>query len=267
MQVTQIYTKSPLRNFCYVIHNGTEALAIDAFDGAAMADHLRQQGLDLKAIVNTHHHHDHTCGNAALVAATGAPVWAHPDAAIDGAEGVLAHGHRITLSGSASEGDYVEVLDTPGHTMSHVCLLVVEGGTPKAIVTGDCIFNGGVGNCRNGGHPDALYETVRDVFAPLPDDITVYPGHDYFTNNLQFSLSIDPELGEAEELLAQYPQSEERFVQASLGLERRVSVFFRTDEPRIQSLIAARAAAQGLALTVSDSRGAFLALRQLRDRW
>src|SRR3546814_16763655 len=51
----------------------------------------------------------------------------------------------------------LESLDTPGHTMSHVCLL--SRGDQPALFCGDTLFNAGAGNCHNGGHPSELYQT------------------------------------------------------------------------------------------------------------
>lgn len=270
MHVTQLYTGSPLRNFNYLIRHGDAAVCIDPFDGDEMAAYLRTEGLTLSAIINTHHHHDHTLGNAALAAATGAPIWCHKDAAIAGAKAQLSHGQKITLGPANSAGEakadesYIEVLDTPGHTMSHVALLVVDEGKPTALVAGDCIFNGGVGNCHNGGNPDVLYETVRDIILTLPDNVIIYPGHDYLANNLSFSLSIDAELEEARQLLAQYPQNDSRFIEANMALEKRISLFFRTGEERVQQLVGAASAG---ASAEDRSRATFLKLRDMRNRW
>lgn len=264
IQVQQIYTKSPLRNFCYVIHDGKDALCVDPLDGDAMAAHLAKEGLTCKAIVNTHAHYDHIKGNSALAAATGAPIWCHSAAEIPAASARLSHGQKLSFT-SDDSSTYVEVLDTPGHTMSHICLLVVVAGKPTALVAGDCLFNGGVGNCRNGGDPDALYATVRDVILGLPDDVVVYPGHDYLANNLQFALSIDEDLAEARELLAQYPQSDSHFIRADLALEKRISLFLRTSEEAVQQKIAAKSTTKGDGQ--DPSRDAFVALRALRDSW
>lgn len=268
MQVAQIYTRSPLRNFNYIIHDGSEAICVDPFDGKKIAAQLHAMGLRLKAIINTHAHYDHICGNEALKAAphvaADTPIWCHPDADIPNIDARLLDGQQIAF-GDADQQNSIKVLDTPGHTMSHLCLLVIKAGKPVALVAGDCIFNGGIGNCRNGGHPSAMYETVRNVILQLPEDIIVYPGHDYLANNLEFTLSIDPDLDEARELLSQYPQSETEFIAADLGLEKRISLFFRSHEPRLQRLVAKAA---GLEDTEPfGCREAFLALRQLRDRW
>ena len=68
----------------------------------------------------------------------------------------------------------LECLDTPGHTMCHICLR--SHAEQPALFSGDTLFNAGAGNCHNGGHPEDLYATFVDQLAKLPDDTRVYPG-------------------------------------------------------------------------------------------
>src|SRR4029078_3343104 len=88
----------------------------------------------------------------------------------------------------------LEVLDTPGHTRSHVCLLAHGQGddhTP-ALFCGDRLLNAGAGNCYNGGDPGLLYETFVNQLAKLSDATRVYPGHEYMERNLAFTLDREP---------------------------------------------------------------------------
>jgi hydroxyacylglutathione hydrolase len=90
-----------------------------------------------------------------MVAATGARIIAHARAraSIPEVDQGLAAGDIVRI-GKTIE---LEVLDTPGHTMSHVCLL--SHSDHRAIFCGDTLFNAGAGNCHNGGHPEELYDT------------------------------------------------------------------------------------------------------------
>jgi hydroxyacylglutathione hydrolase len=98
-----------------------------------------------------------------------------------------------------SAGDVVKVgrtvelkaLDTPGHTMSHVCLL--SHTDQPALFCGDTLFNAGAGNCHNGGHPEELYKTFDRQLAKPPQSTLIYPGHDYMENNLRFTLNREPD--------------------------------------------------------------------------
>ena len=85
----------------------------------------------------------------------------------------------------------LEALDTPGHTMSHVCLL--SHTDQPALFCGDTLFNAGAGNCHNGGHPEELYKTFDQQLAKLPQSTLIYPGHDYIENNLRFTLNREPD--------------------------------------------------------------------------
>ncbi|HJP37167.1 MAG TPA: hydroxyacylglutathione hydrolase family protein, partial [Gammaproteobacteria bacterium] len=151
MIVEQIWTGNAYRNFNYLIvcPESGEAMAVDPLDHEKCLRAAEQGGWKIKYVLNTHEHFDHTGGNEAVIAATGATLLAHANAkdAIQGIDRGLAAGDVIKI-GSTVE---LEALDTPGHTMSHVCLLS-HTETP-ALFCGDTLFNAGAGNCHNGGHP------------------------------------------------------------------------------------------------------------------
>ena len=86
----------------------------------------------------------------------------------------------------------LESLDTPGHTMSHVCLLS-RTDQPAFVLRRYAVQTRVPENCHNGGHPEELYDTFVQQLAALPDDTLIYPGHDYIANNLQFTLDREPD--------------------------------------------------------------------------
>src|SRR3546814_8981217 len=103
---------------------------------------------DLTQILNTHEHGDHIGGNKPMVAATGAAILAHRKARdrVPGMDRGLGAGDVVSVGRTVE----LEVLDTPGHTMSHVCLL--SRSDQPCLFSGDTLFNAGAGNCHNGGH-------------------------------------------------------------------------------------------------------------------
>ena len=167
MLVEQIWTGNDYRNFNYLIAcpETGEALAIDPLAHELCLKVARERGWQITQVLNTHEHFDHIGGNAALVAATGARVLAHanaresiPDLAIGlDAGDVVRVGRTVELL----------ALDTPGHTMSHVCLL--SQTDQPALFCGDTLFNAGAGNCHHGGHPEQLYRTFAEQLARLDD--------------------------------------------------------------------------------------------------
>ncbi len=122
MIVEQIWTGNAYRNFNYLIvcPDSGEALAVDPLDHQKCLARAKAKGWQITQIVNTHEHGDHTGGNGPMIAATGAKLLAHKNAGarIDGIDRGLAAGDVIKV------GKRVELLalDTPGHTMSHICL-------------------------------------------------------------------------------------------------------------------------------------------------
>jgi glyoxylase-like metal-dependent hydrolase (beta-lactamase superfamily II) len=141
-----------------------EALVVDPLDAAQALAAARTRGVQITQVLNTHEHRDHTDGNAGVVAATRSKVLAHAGAArvIGGVDRGLARGDVIRVGRTVE----LEVLDTPGHTRSHVCLLA-HGESP-ALFCGDTLFNAGAGNCHNGGDPGLLYETFVNQLADCP---------------------------------------------------------------------------------------------------
>jgi len=171
----------------------------------------------------------------------------------------LASGRRLDGVTSVE----LEALDTPGHTMSHVCLLS-HTDTP-ALFCGDTLFNAGAGNCHNGGHPSELYQTFAGQLAKLPDKTLVYPGHDYIANNLGFTLDREPDNKKAQQMLPQMrDQDPSRALVTTLALEKEINTFFRLHSPTVIARL--REAFPDLPDN-PDAKMVFLKLRELRNRW
>ncbi|MDX1424655.1 MAG: hydroxyacylglutathione hydrolase [Kiloniellales bacterium] len=263
MIVEQIWTANAYRNFNYLIAcpETGEALAIDPLDHKKCLARAKDKGWDITQILNTHEHGDHTGGNKAMVAATGAKLLAHANARdkIPGIDRGLAAGDVVRVGKTVE----LEALDTPGHTMSHVCLL--SHTERPALFCGDTLFNAGAGNCHNGGHPAELYQTFTGQLAKLADETLIYPGHDYIANNLRFTLDREPDNARAAKLLAEIEdQDPDRALVTSLALEKEVNTFFRLHNPSVVAQL--REAFPDLPAE-PDARTVFLKLRELRNAW
>ncbi len=263
MIVKQIWTANAYRNFNYLVvcPETGEALAIDPLDHAKCLAAAKEAGWTITQILNTHEHGDHIGGNAAVAKATGAKILAHANAKDripDMARG-LAAGDVVKVGRTVE----LEVLDTPGHTMSHVCLR--SHTDQPCLFCGDTLFNAGAGNCHNGGHPNELYKTFSEQLARLPDDTLIYPGHDYIENNLKFTLDREPDNREAQSLLDRLAgQDPAHAFVSTLAVEREVNTFFRLSSP---SVIARLREAYPDLPDEPDPRTVFIKLRELRNTW
>ncbi len=263
MIVEQIWTGNAYRNFNYLVAcpETGEALAIDPLDYRKCLAVASDKGYEITQVVNTHEHGDHTGGNRGIVEATGAKLLAHWNAGsrIPGVDVGLKAGDVVRVGKTVE----LESLDTPGHTMSHVCLL--SHTDQPALFCGDTLFNAGAGNCHNGGHPEELYDTFAGQLARLPDDTLIYPGHEYLANNLRFTLDREPDNADAAALLARSDsQDPDDALITTLAQEKTINTFFRLHSPTVIARL--REAFPDLP-DEPDARTVFLKLRALRNSW
>ena len=263
MLIERIWPDNDYRNFHYLIAcpETGEALAVDPLDWQKCLAAAKARGWDITQVLNTHEHRDHTGGNTGLIGATGAQLLAHAGAAsrIGNVDRGLAKGDLVRVGKTVE----LECLDTPGHTLSHVCLFARTD--QPALFSGDTLFNAGAGNCHNGGRPEALYETFATQLARLPDATRLYPGHEYLTRNLEFTLDREPGNTDAEHMLRRTKGTDPKDAPiTTLGEEKRMNTFFRLRSPvvieRLRQLFPDIGAQP-------DAKTVFLKLRELRNRW
>lgn len=263
MIVEQVWTGNAYRNFNYLIAcpETGDALAIDPLDYTKCLAVAKARGWTITQILNTHEHGDHTGGNKGVVAATGALIIAHKNAkrSIPNMDRGVGAGDVISVGKTVD----LECLDTPGHTMSHICLL--SKTDQPALFSGDTLFNAGAGNCHNGGHPNDLYDTFQNQLEKLGDDTRIYPGHDYLVNNLEFTLDREPDNATARQLLAAVEnQDPNDALVTTMSQEREVNTFFRLDSPSVIARLQEQFPDIG---SNPDTRTVFLKLRELRNSW
>ena len=168
---------------CYLIwtEGSSEAAVIDPGGGGRkILASLREKNLELRYIIQTHGHWDHTGAAAFLARKTSAPVYLHP--ADHDPKSLIGKLFRITQPSFLPLQDgqtlplgplSIKVIHTPGHSPGSVCLLVED-----SLFTGDLLFAGGVGRFDfKGGSFRELVKSLRERLAPLPDRLRVYPGH------------------------------------------------------------------------------------------
>jgi glyoxylase-like metal-dependent hydrolase (beta-lactamase superfamily II) len=160
------------RNFVYLVidERSGEALAIDSgWDIDPIAAVVRDDKLDLKFAIATHHHSDHAATLWQLARMFDAKVVAHRSSPLSHDLGV-DHGDTLSLGKRK-----VRILHTPGHTDDSIC--VYDG---KNLFAGDTVLIGTCGRTdMMGGSPKKMYNTLQSVILELPRGTILYPGHDY----------------------------------------------------------------------------------------
>lgn len=166
------------------------AILVDAgAEPERLLGELRRRRLELTAILQTHAHGDHIAALPEVVAATGAPVYLHPDARgmLESAEENLSAFAGMPVTAPVAtvpvqDGDRLDLLDrpvgvlhTPGHAPGSVCYHFAGDGI---VFTGDALFQGSIGRTDfPGGSLETLLAGIRDRLLTLPDDTHVHPGH------------------------------------------------------------------------------------------
>ena len=200
-------------NLAYLVYGKKQAMAID---GGAWEEILRlvdRQGLVLSYVTNTHHHPDHTPGDEWLLRHTQAAYWSDKD---------LADNMEILL-----DGEKVLVYHTPGHTDDSVCFY-----TGQALISGDTLFNGTIGNCFSGNLKN-FYLSIRRLMA-LPAETIIYAGHDYVRDSLAYAEYLEP----GNEAIARFRQSyTPDHVYSTLADEFQINPYLRFNEPSIVNLL------------------------------
>lgn len=169
----QIQVK-PMDNFSYIVadDNTKEAVVVDAgtYVETIIAKAL-SNNLNIKYIISTHEHSDHTAGNKDLALATNAKIVAHRKSRIY--KDIVVEDGNIIKIGEIE----IRIIHTPGHTKDSICLLV-----ENKLFTGDTLF---VGECGRvdlpGGSATELYDSLFTKILALEEDVEILPGHNYGT--------------------------------------------------------------------------------------
>lgn len=172
-------------NYAYLVvdESRNEAGIVDCAEAQPVLAAVKNEGVDLTAILPTHHHYDHVGGNEDLLAAKpGLTVYGFDDR-IPGLTQRVNDGDRITLGSLEAS-----IIFIPAHTTGHIAYHFERD---KAVFTGDTLFAGGCGRLFEGDA--AMMIKSLSKLLVLADDTRVYFGHEYTEKNLQFALTLEPE--------------------------------------------------------------------------
>ena len=211
-------------NYIWLMHDAAsgETVTIDPAVAPPVLDAAAARGWTISQIWNTHWHGDHTGGNAAIKAATGALV-----------TGPAAEAERIpTLDRRVGEGDVVRlgaleasVLEVPAHTAGHIAYHLAS---EAVAFVGDTLFAMGCGRLFEGS-AEQMYANLQRL-AALPPETLVYCAHEYTLSNGRFAAAAEPDNRAIRARLADVEAARaagEATVPTTLALELATNPFIR----------------------------------------
>ncbi|MBI4441484.1 MBL fold metallo-hydrolase [Candidatus Woesearchaeota archaeon] len=176
-------TGGPLDTICYLVHDGTKGIVIDAPKGTAQEVQKKIDEIQITHFITTHGHWDHIADNAMMKRITGArhgchelerewlrePTWAPFPILPTIPDFFIADGDMIGCGSLC-----FSVLHTPGHTKGSICLFEKE---KKVLFSGDALFRGTYGRTDlPEGNPLQMKLSLARL-ATLPPETKIYPGH------------------------------------------------------------------------------------------
>jgi hydroxyacylglutathione hydrolase len=229
MQVTTLRALADNYIFLLLDNAALEAAAVDPGDPKPVLEYLQRSGCSLTAILNTHHHSDHTGGNYALLEHfPDIPVFgsAGDRGRIPGQTHFLAEGDEIAVCGAKAR-----ILEVPGHTKAHIAyhFFTDEGGD---LFSGDTVFGGTIGNIFE-ETPDVMFQSIQKI-RELQLRTKIWCSHEYTLQYVRESAGIDPNnrrLAERLKTLEAAARSGMPTVPLTLEEECGTNPFFRWDDP------------------------------------
>ncbi len=241
-------------NYGYLMRDSLSGAvaAVDAPEAAQIIAALDHLGWKLTHVMLTHHHGDHVEGVDALRALGGVEV---VGAAADAAR--LPKLDTTVAAGKTWRfGEHeVQIFDTPGHTVGHIVYYLP---VPKVLFSGDTLFAMGCGRLFE-GTAQQMWGSLATIKA-LPDDTTVFFGHEYTAANGDFSLTIEPENPELLTRIADVTNtlSDGGYTSPStLAIEKLTNPFLRADTAAV---------ARAVEMVGADAPIVFAEVRRRKDQ-
>lgn len=246
-------------NYAYlVVAESGAAAVVDPSEAEPVLEAARREGVELRAIWNTHHHWDHVGGNRDLLRAKA-------DLEVVGFAGDAARIPGITKpvedgATFAFEEVEVRVVFIPAHTSGHVAYHLPAATT---VFTGDTLFAAGCGRLFEGDAATMLGSLRR--LASLPAETRVYCGHEYTEKNLRFALDVEPgnaaTRAKLERVVGMRGRGEPT-VPTTIAEELATNPFLRVDGEEIRGTVANRFPGEA-----TDEVSVFARVRQLKDQF
>ena len=242
-------------NYIWLVSTNEGSIVVDPGESKNIQKLIDSKSINLKGVLITHHHYDHTNGLDDLLKKNSLDVYG-PENSISGINYRVYNKDRISIIGIE-----FEIISMPGHTLDHIGFYSSNNNNP-ILFCGDTLFAGGCGRVFEGTY-EQMFNALKKISA-LPKNTTIYCGHEYTLSNLKFAIEADTknaDLKQEYESVLKKINSDIPTLPTTLDKELKVNPFLRCDNPSIQKKIAEKFNITGNELEI------FTALRKWKDNF
>jgi len=242
-------------NYIWLVTTNEGSIVIDPGEATKTINYLKENSLNLKGILITHHHFDHTGGIEDMLKFKNVDVYG-PVNNISSINKKLRDGDLFSLIGI----DF-KIIEIPGHTLDHIAFFSENNGNP-VLFCGDTLFSSGCGRVFEGTF-EQMHKSVLKLKS-LPANTKIYAGHEYTQSNLKFAMEVEPL---NQKLVSRYNDVQDLLnkgtptLPTTLELELEVNPFLRCQTKEVQSSVVKQFN------TSNHEDEIFKALRQWKDNF
>jgi hydroxyacylglutathione hydrolase len=209
-------------SYLVIDKSNNSACIVDPSESEPIIEVIEKKKVNLKFILNTHHHYDHVGGNEILKKKLGAKIIAFKD-----------DKNRIPFVDILLEDNEIwknlnfefKVLHIPGHTSGHICFYFYKD---NIVFSGDTLFSLGCGRIFEGTYEQMYYSLNK--FKELPRETKVYCGHEYTLQNSVFCATYDKNNDELNKKILEVKSKRDRnlpTIPSTIGEELACNIFLR----------------------------------------
>ena len=263
MALIPIYVENSLKNINYLLEikscsdgqvDAAQMICVDPTDATPILHYVEQHNCNLRGILVTHYHLDHISGIPSLMSKypqiqvfgprISCPKKTIPLLPTETSDKVLCfdHSQGVFMSerdAMSTKGITIHTFEVPGHCPEHILFHIPNfRGNIGALVVGDTLTYGGVGNCH-GGNVRQLYDSIYKTILKFDDKTLLFCGHDYLLQNLKFSHSVYPENKKISDWLEKVSKNGAEYRRKilenySLGMDKQINLFFMLNDLQLK---------------------------------
>ena len=241
-------------NYIWLVSTNEGSIVVDPGESEEILNLIDSNKIDLKGVLITHHHYDHTNGLLDLTNKMNLEVYGPKK--IEGINNIVKESDKFSLIGI----DF-EVIEIPGHTLDHLAFYSSNNKDP-ILFCGDTLFAGGCGRVFEGTF-EQMFKSLKKI-SNYPKETKIFCGHEYTLSNLKFALEVDEDNKElADEYInvKKLISSDIPSLPTNLNKELKVNPFLRCNEINIKNKVIDKFD------IIDDELEIFTALRKWKDNF